>query len=144
MTKAKKRRGLRPIAANSPKRSSGISTTSAANRNQKDVSRQRESQDRGAGAAAVPAADFPGFCQQPERLRQTLERWREKHGDFAEAYDRAKDLQEAIWLVNALSGQYNAQFSQFFARSCLGYRDKRRRRGAGLHRASEEVMRLSE
>jgi hypothetical protein len=54
----------------------------------------------------------------------TLHEWKDKHEEFSEAYARAKQLQEHIWLVNGMSNLYNAQFAQFFGKNCLGYKDK--------------------
>ena len=44
----------------------------------------------------------------------TLHEWSAKHKEFSEAYTRAKQIQEDIWLRESLSGRYNAQFAKFF------------------------------
>lgn len=68
---------------------------------------------------------FQGFAHELGVHADTLLKWTKRHSDFLEAYLRAKNLQENIWLVNAMSGQYSAQFAQFFGKNCLGYRDRR-------------------
>ena len=35
-----------------------------------------------------------------------------------------KQLQEKILETNAMMGNYNAQFAQFYAKNCLGYKDR--------------------
>lgn len=75
----------------------------------------------------VLAADLPTFQAFAESIGvhvDTLHEWREQHKEFSEAYMRAKQLQESIWLINGMSGRYNAQFAQFFGKNCLGYTDK--------------------
>lgn len=67
---------------------------------------------------------FQGFASEIGVNVDTLHEWKAKHKEFSEAYTRAQELQEKIWLVNAMSGQYNAQFAQFFGKNCLGYKDK--------------------
>ena len=75
----------------------------------------------------ITATEFPtfqGFANEINVNIDTLHEWKEKHIEFSEAYMRAKQLQEKIWLVNAMGGLYNAQFAQFFGKNCLGYKDK--------------------
>lgn len=75
----------------------------------------------------IVAEEFPtfqGFASKIEVNIDTLHEWKEKYAEFSEAYTRAKELQEKIWLVNAMGGLYNAQFAQFFGKNCLGYKDK--------------------
>jgi len=67
---------------------------------------------------------FQGFADTIGVHYDTLKEWCDVHEEFSEAYTRAKRLQEKIWLQNAMSGLYNAQFAQFFGKNCLGYRDK--------------------
>lgn len=72
-------------------------------------------------------AQFPtlqGFAHSIGVDKDTLLNWGEKHQEFFGALTRAKELQEKIWLVNGMGGQYNAQFAQFFGKNCLGYKDK--------------------
>lgn len=75
----------------------------------------------------VMPAQFPtfqGFADEIGVHIDTLHEWREQYKEFSEAYARAKQLQEKIWLINGMSGLYNAQFAQFFGKNCLGYKDK--------------------
>ena len=75
----------------------------------------------------VIANEFPtlqGFADSIGVHYDTLNEWCNVHEEFSEAYTRAKRLQEKIWLQNAMSGLYNAQFAQFFGKNCLGYKDK--------------------
>ena len=67
---------------------------------------------------------FSGFAKSIKVYRQTLYDWAEEHPDFAVAMETARTMQEDIWLINAMSGRYNAQFAQFFGKNCLGYKDK--------------------
>lgn len=75
----------------------------------------------------VLPADLPTFQAFASSIGvhvDTLHEWRQQHEEFSEAYMRAKQMQESIWLVNGMSGRYNAQFAQFFGKNCLGYSDK--------------------
>ena len=76
---------------------------------------------------SIQAAEFPtfqGFADSINVHIDTLHEWCNKNPEFSEAYKRAKQLQEKIWLVNGMQGLYNAQFAQFFGKNCLGYADK--------------------
>ncbi len=67
---------------------------------------------------------FQGFADSIGVHFDTLNQWCKDYPEFSEAYARAKQLQEKIWLVNGMGGQYNSQFAQFFGKNCLGYKDK--------------------
>jgi hypothetical protein len=67
---------------------------------------------------------FQGFAHKIGTTHKTLLEWEKKYSEFGESYARAKQLQEKIWLVNGMGGQYNSQFAQFFGKNCLGYKDK--------------------
>lgn len=70
---------------------------------------------------------FPTFQDFADSIGvhiDTLNEWCKKHEEFSEAYARAKQLQEKIWLINGMNGQYNSQFAIFFGKNCLGYKDK--------------------
>lgn len=67
---------------------------------------------------------FQGFADSIGVHIDTLHEWKEKYPEFSEAYMRAKQLQEKIWLVNGMQNLYNSQFAQFFGKNCLGYTDK--------------------
>lgn len=67
---------------------------------------------------------FQDFADSIEVHVDTLNEWCSKHKEFSEAYARAKQLQEKVWLINGMNGQYNSQFAIFFGKNCLGYKDK--------------------
>ena len=67
---------------------------------------------------------FQGFADEIGVHIDTLHEGREVHEEFSEAYMRAKQLQEKIWLTNGMNNLYNSQFAQFFGKNCLGYKDK--------------------
>ena len=72
-------------------------------------------------------AEFPtfqGFAHEIGVSTSALYEWIDEHQEFAEAFTRAKQLQESIWLVNGMSNLYNSQFAQFFGKNCLGYKEK--------------------
>lgn len=72
----------------------------------------------------VDLPTFQAFADSIDVDMDTLENWAKKHKEFFGAYARAKQIQEAIWLQESLSGRYNAQFAKFFGVNCLGYKDK--------------------
>ena len=75
----------------------------------------------------ITATEFPtfqGFANEIGINIDTLYEWKKQYNEFSEAYTRAKQIQEKIWLVNGMNGLYNAQFAQFFGKNCLGYKDK--------------------
>jgi len=81
------------------------------------------------------AADLPTFQDFADKIGvhvDTLHRWKDDNEAFSEAYARAKQLQEHIWLVNGMSNLYNSQFAQFFGKNCLGYKDKTETEITGL------------
>ena len=73
---------------------------------------------------AIEFPTFQGYANEIGVNIDTLHEWKDKYEEFSEAYTRAKQLQEKIWLVNAMGGLYNSQFAQFFGKNCLGYKDK--------------------
>lgn len=75
----------------------------------------------------ITASEFPTFQKFANSIgvgTSTLHDWMRDNEEFAEAYARAKEMQEHIWLVNGMQNLYNAQFAQFFGKNCLGYKDK--------------------
>lgn len=71
------------------------------------------------------------FCHSIEIHKDTLiewatamEDWKLKHPEFSVAYKRAKQIQEAILIENAMQGTYNPQFAVFMAKNNFGYTDK--------------------
>lgn len=67
---------------------------------------------------------FQGFAFEIGVTVPTLLKWTTEHKEFFNAYARAKEIQEAIWLQESMAGRYNAQFAKFFGVNCLGYKDK--------------------
>ena len=65
-----------------------------------------------------------GYANSIKVHVDTMIEWCKEHKEFSEAYARAKQLQEQIWLINGMSGLYNSQFAQFFGTNCLGYKTK--------------------
>ncbi|MFW9968637.1 MAG: hypothetical protein ACFFDF_00455 [Candidatus Odinarchaeota archaeon] len=86
------------------------------------ASGQVKSEEEYPVAALLPT--FQSFADKIGVNIDTLHEWKSKYTEFSEAYARAKELQEHIWLVNSMSNLYNAQFAQFFGKNCLGYKDK--------------------
>ena len=75
----------------------------------------------------LTATEFPTFQGYADQIGvhiDTLNEWTKKYSEFSEAYKRAKQLQEKIWLVNSMQNLYNPAFAQFFGKNCLGYKDK--------------------
>jgi len=75
----------------------------------------------------ITVTEFPTFQGYADSIGvhiDTLNEWTNKYEEFSEAYKRAKQLQEKIWLVNSMQSLYNPQFAQFFGKNCLGYKDK--------------------
>jgi hypothetical protein len=95
----------------------------------------------------VLAAQFPtfqGFANEIGVNGDTLVEWSKKYDEFSAAYAQAKAIQEKIWLINGIGGQYNAQFAQFFGKNCLGYSDKSQIDIANANDKPFQVSNLSE
>ena len=73
---------------------------------------------------AVSLPTFQGFAAQIGVTADTLRNWAAEHPDFDGYYKLCKQIQENILVTNAMMGNYNAQFAQFYAKNCLGYKDK--------------------
>lgn len=78
---------------------------------------------------------FPTLARFATKLgvtRETLHDWATlkdangelRYPEFAYAYKRAKDYQEALLVEGAIGGMYQANFSIFTAKNVLGWRDK--------------------
>ena len=67
---------------------------------------------------------FQGFAHTIGTTHKTLLDWCNNNPEFCEAYARAKEIQESIWLTGSMGNLYNSQFAQFFGKNCLGYKDK--------------------
>lgn len=96
----------------------------------------------------IMAAPFPTFCGFTDSIgvcRSNLERWRRRHGCFDRAYERAKQLQENILLVNCISGLYSPAFGQFYLKNLMEEGERREeRRDDGLPISEEEAKRALE
>ena len=71
--------------------------------------------------------DFPSFIRFAFNIgvcEDTLNEWAKVHEEFSVATKLCKKLQEDIWLVNALNGNYSSQFSIFLGKNVFGYTDK--------------------
>lgn len=78
---------------------------------------------------------FPTLARFATKIgvtRETLHEWATlkdangelRYPEFAYAYKRAKDFQEALLVEGAIGGMYQANFSIFTAKNVLGWRDK--------------------
>lgn len=67
---------------------------------------------------------FQRFARSIGVCVDTLHQWREDHPEFSEAYKAAKEIQEAIWLENAMDGSYSQNFAKFFGINCFDGRYK--------------------
>ncbi len=68
---------------------------------------------------------FQGFANLIGVNITTLHEWRRNYPEFSQAFARAKQIQESIWIANGMSGDYNPQFAKFFGINCFdGYKDK--------------------
>jgi hypothetical protein len=76
------------------------------------------------GAVANDLPTLAGFAASIDVTRQTLLQWCTDHPEFSGAYQKAKDLAEAMWATNALQGRYQTAFAIFYGKNCFGYRDK--------------------
>ncbi len=71
--------------------------------------------------------DFPtfeGFADTIEVDGSTIVNWSKTIDEFFAAYTRAKSIQTSRLVTGAMGNRYNSQFAQFFAKNCLGYKDK--------------------
>jgi len=64
------------------------------------------------------AVDELHVCQE------TFRAWADKYPEIAQAYNKAKDLQEYILITNSLLGLYNSRTAIFAMKNLLGWRDK--------------------
>jgi len=93
------------------------------------------------GVIRVPC-NFPmlsGFASIIGIERHTLKAWAEaktedgslQHPDFSTTYERAKDHQEDILVVNGLLGLYPANFAIHTAKNVLGWRNNPKTKHSG-------------
>jgi len=79
-----------------------------------------------------PFPTLARFATKVGVTRETLHDWataklpdgEPRYPEFAYAYKRAKDFQEALLVEGAIGGMYQANFSIFTAKNVLGWRDK--------------------
>lgn len=72
------------------------------------------------------ACELPTFAAFAKKLGTTcavLKTWEQKHPAFAEAAQKARDLQGNILIQNSLRGNYAASFAMFTAKNLLGWND---------------------
>lgn len=74
---------------------------------------------------------FEGFAVSIGVTSRTLENWRNNYPSFAEAYERAIDMQKDILIVNSLGGQYNGNFAKFVASSQFDMAEKEKHEFSG-------------
>ena len=82
-----------------------------------------ERDDRG----NVVAGHFPTLARFASKIgvhRETLLEWAKRYPEFADAYKKAKDLQESNLIEGTLAGAYQPSFAIFTAKNVLGWRDK--------------------
>lgn len=65
-----------------------------------------------------------GYAVEIGKHKDTLYEWAKHHPEFSDSLKRAKDIQEHMLVEGALGGVFNPTFSIFFAKNCLGYKDK--------------------
>lgn len=66
---------------------------------------------------------FEAFAKTLGTTRHMLKKWEEKYPAFAQAADKARDLQSDILIQNSLRGNYSASFAVFTAKNLLGWKD---------------------
>lgn len=92
--------------------------------------RESETTENGKIAKVVykgGGVDFPSFTRFAHNIGvcdDTLTEWADKHPEFSVATSKCKKLQEDIWRINALNGNYSSQFSIFLGKNVYGYKDK--------------------
>ncbi len=72
------------------------------------------------------AAELPTFAAFARKLgvtQEVLSLWEREHADFAEAAQKARDLQGNILIQNSLRGNYSSSFAVFTAKNLLGWHD---------------------
>ena len=72
------------------------------------------------------ASELPTFSAFAKMLGTTcsvLKTWEQKHPAFADAAQKARDLQGNILIQNSLRGNYASSFAMFTAKNLLGWND---------------------
>lgn len=84
----------------------------------------------------VVGADYPtfeGFAIKIGVTSRTLENWAAAYPTtFGAAYERAKDVQKNMLIVNGLGGRYNSKFAQFVASSQFDMAEKSEQKISGI------------
>lgn len=84
----------------------------------------------------VIGADFPTFEAFAIKIgvtARTLENWAARYPTtFGRAYERAKDVQKNMIIVNALGGRYNGNFAKFVASSQFDMAEKSEQKISGI------------
>ena len=73
------------------------------------------------------AVEFPTierFCSTIGISKPTLHEWRNRYPEFSNAYEKAKQLQESLWIENSMKGRYNTPFTIFLGKNVFGWTDK--------------------
>lgn len=73
---------------------------------------------------ANPLPTFQNFAHEIGVHIDTLNEWKHTHGEFSEAYKKAKSLQESWWLTNSLLGLFPPAFACFFGKNVFRYQDR--------------------
>lgn len=83
----------------------------------------------------VLGSDYPTFEAFAIKIgvtARTLENWAAKYPTtFGRAYERAKDVQKNMIIVNALGGRYNGNFAKFVASSQFDMAEKEKHEFGG-------------
>ena len=72
------------------------------------------------------ACELPTFAAFARKLGTTceeLKKWEQQHPAFAQAAQKARDMQGNILIQNSLRGNYAASFAMFTAKNLLGWND---------------------
>lgn len=95
----------------------------------------------------VIGADYPtfeGFAIKIGVTARTLENWANAYPTtFGVAYERAKDIQKNMIIVNGLGGRYNSKFAQFIASSQFDMAEKSEQKISGLEGIDLNIELLS-
>lgn len=75
---------------------------------------------------------FEGFAAEIGVVSRTLENWREGYPSFADAYERALDIQKNKLITKSLAGEYNGNFAKFIASAQFGMAEKEKHEISGI------------
>ena len=75
---------------------------------------------------------FEGFAVEIGVVSRTLENWREGYPSFADAYERALDIQKNKLITKSLAGEYNGNFAKFIASAQFGMAEKEKHEISGI------------